>query len=489
MARSPHPKTSTAPPAAQRRLPEPTMKILSSLLISLFFALALTLSSARARADDLTTIKNPGGGKIVYGPLTGTQSLQQGMISVLRTVHGHFGERPQVGKFFQARDGQSIATFFHVMERTHRPTPRAVSGLVIVAMLEGGSPAAAVLYDDSARFPETEASMVKTLTAAWRSASKGAAARAPSNSAQPRGVAHGGYGAQPLTPTTGGDRSAAISLPVGWRLNGVKQGRLSAQGPNGEMVDFAMVFNVRDQAGGGYPGRGMPLVYPRTGDLFQAFVSVTNQMRRNMRAPEAAYNLIQARQIPPPPGGARAIQAAFEVDLHDGQGLRAGTARVVAAYPRNLPTWTLDVSMSNMPKAVADAEGPMMVAILESYTQDAGRIMQQAHDYVEKGHKDMAQEQVKMKQHWADIDRQGEAFDKHMTDIDRRGQAFDEHMDGGDRQAKAFQNYIFDRTELQDSERRERGAIGNADADALIKADPERFQAVPTQDFISGVDY
>jgi hypothetical protein len=456
---------------ARRRL-EPTMKVLLSLLISLFFA----LSSARARADDLTTIKNPGGGKIVFGPLTGMQSLQQGMIYVLHTVHGHFGERPQVGKFFQARDGQSIATFFHLMEQTHGPTPKAVSGLVIVAMREGGSPAAAVLYDDSARFPETEASMVKTLTDAWRSASKGAAARAPSNSAQPQGAAHGGHaGAQPLTPTTGGDHTASISLPVGWRLGGVKQGRLSAQGPNGEMVDFAMVFNVRDQTGGGHPGRGMPLVYPRSGDLFQAFVSVTNQMRRNMRAPEAAYNLIQARQIPPPRGGARAIQAAFEVDFHDGKGLRTGTARVVASYPRNLPTWTLDISASNMPKTVADTEGPTMVAILDSYTQDAGRIMQQAHDYVEKGRQNMAQQQIKMKQ--------------HMADIDRHGQAFDEHMDSIDRQGKAFQNYIFDRTELQDSERRERGAIGNADADALIKADPGRFQAVPTQDFISGVDY
>jgi hypothetical protein len=33
-----------------------------------------------------------------------------------------------------------------------------------------------------------------------------------------------------------------------------------------------------------------------------------------------------------------------------------------------------------------------------------------------------------------------------------------------------------------------RGAVPNALADALVKANPERFQTVPTQNFLKGVD-
>jgi hypothetical protein len=62
-------------------------------------------------------------------------------------------------------------------------------------------------------------------------------------------------------------------------------------------------------------------------------------------------------------------------------------------------------------------------------------------------------------------------------------------MDNIDRFSKSFQNYQLDQTELQDSEQNERGAVPNSLADALIKANPDRFQSVPTQDFLKGRDF
>ena len=58
-----------------------------------------------------------------------------------------------------------------------------------------------------------------------------------------------------------------------------------------------------------------------------------------------------------------------------------------------------------------------------------------------------------------------------------------------DRYSKAFQNNTFDRSQVQDNDRNERATVGNADADALVKSDPNRYQIVPTQDWIQGVDY
>ena len=76
-----------------------------------------------------------------------------------------------------------------------------------------------------------------------------------------------------------------------------------------------------------------------------------------------------------------------------------------------------------------------------------------------------------------------------MKQIDENGRKFDAHMDNMDRYSKSFQNYIFDRSEVQDNDRNERASISDGAADALVKADPSRFQIVPQQDFIKGVDY
>jgi hypothetical protein len=124
-------------------------------------------TAPRAWADDVVKVlDSPGGGEIVYGPLEGVASLSGAMVDVLRTVHEHFDDRPRVGKFLQARDGHSVATFFSVTDKSQGG--RAFAGLAIVSLAEGSSSAAgAVLYDDAARFAQTEPAMMKTLGDTW----------------------------------------------------------------------------------------------------------------------------------------------------------------------------------------------------------------------------------------------------------------------------------------------------------------------------------
>ena len=62
-------------------------------------------------------------------------------------------------------------------------------------------------------------------------------------------------------------------------------------------------------------------------------------------------------------------------------------------------------------------------------------------------------------------------------------------MDNIDRFSKSFQNYQLDQTELQDNSANARGAVPNDLADALVKSNPDRFQTVPTQNFLKGVDF
>jgi hypothetical protein len=76
----------------------------------------------------------------------------------------------------------------------------------------------------------------------------------------------------------------------------------------------------------------------------------------------------------------------------------------------------------------------------------------------------------------------------HATE-DARSAAFQVHLDNIDRFSKSFQNYQLDQTELQDNNLNARGAVPNSLADALVKANPDRYQIVPTQDFLKGSDF
>jgi hypothetical protein len=461
--------------------------LVAPLVAPLAFLLVAGAPTAQARAaEGLKTINNPGGGQIVYGPLTGVSSLQNAMVLVLRTVHSHFNDRPKVGKFFQAKDGQSVATFFTVTARSQGGG--AIAGLAIVSVAGGsGNAAGAVLYDDAARFARSEPAMMKTLNQAGASAKPAAPAIASPASAHPAGPQH-------LRMATGGDRSASVGLPPGWRLTAVSGGQLTAEGPNGEMVGLGIIYQgIRNQGmpmpNFGGTRRAAPLVAPFGGNLFDNFASVTNQVRRNQHQSPGTFKLTRSENLPGNQQEQRVVQVAFEVDLHDGKGNRKGTARIGAMHVRGLDTWAMTVSSSNIPSALAAAEDPTLKAILRSYSQDGRVIARETNQVIAGIHASAKAAQIRADAQSAANDAHNHAFDQHMKEIDSNASGFDTHLDDLDRSSKSFQNYQLDREVIQDSDRNERGAVGNGYGDALVKANPDRFQYVKQQDFIKGVDY
>jgi hypothetical protein len=422
----------------------------------------------------LQFINNPGGGQIFYGVLPNDSTMSGAMITMLRSVHGYFGVRPDIGQFFQARDSDSIATFFTLNAKVQGGGVHPISGLVIVSMQQGSKPLGGAMFDDQAHFSRTQPVMMKTLNEAWRTA---AVNNAP---AQGNAPAIPQSGPQTLRQATGGDRSASIGLAPGWQITGVAGGYLSAVGPNGEMIDidgmFQQIHDPRSMQNQGMPygagGRGPILVAPMGGDLFSAYASLVNQGRQSKGKPPANFHLISSRNIPP-----QAVEAVFEVDLHDGKGMRKGSVRLDPIYTRGLPTWALSVTASNAPESVFEASNPTIMAMVQSYSQDRnviGREQQQVID---------------------NIHAIGERSKQQAADADARrvasSQAFNQHMDNVDRSSKAFQNYQFDSSQLQvtDGSQAARGTVSNGTAAALVQADPNHFQIVPTQNFIKGVDY
>jgi hypothetical protein len=408
-------------------------------LLNLVTVCALAQQSAPAQGN-FKVIDNPGGGQYMYGPLLGRGTMPEAIVYVLRQVHNYFGDRPEVGKFFQSRDGSSIATFFTATAKKQGDKP--IQGLLIVALASDGSASAAMLYDEKSRFGTTEPAMMQALSREWHPAG-GASSQTTVSRSQQGSVA-------PLVETSGGDHSAVISLPAGWKITALNGGALTAVGSNDERVFLSLLY------------QGLP---PQGPDLFANFVNASNQYRRTRGMPQAMYTAITKTTI-----SAQAVQALFTVDLNDGIGPRKGSVRV--------DTWgpgAFSVSGSNIPERLADEENATMMAVIHSYRPNAQMMAQLQQGVMTRIQADAAR-----------ANAQAAASDARRESSTA---AFNQHMDNLDRSSKINQDYILDRSVVRDNQYAERGTVSNSYADSLVRSNPERFQIVANQDLIKGKDY
>ena len=449
----------------------------------------------------LTTINNPTGGQLVYGSLTGQSSKAGALVFMLHTVHTHFGDRPQIGKLMQSRDGSSLATFFTLNAKTMGGRPLA--GLVIITTPRNGTQQAAVLYDDAKNFTKSEPSMMRLLTQTWQKDLGGSAGGGQTGS---QGGAHeqvvsAGAGSGKLYPTTGGDRSAMIKMPADWKLIRVAGGSLMADGSRGEMVRMGVIFQniinpqspqAQNLISGGMAMRGPKVVCPLSSDLFTDYVCVFNQTRRNNGKSQGAFHFIGAQPQPLMPGQSlHPVVARFTVDLQDGMGMRNGSAYLglMGSPGPGSAMWAMMASMSNIPQKYGSATDPTLKAVVESYSQDANVIAREGAGDLERIRKQAAANQ----QQYEDINNRREAnkqgFDNHMQALNQNERANDQHNADIDWQSKITQDYILDRSVIRDTDETFHATTGNNLADALVKSNPNKLEYVPNQELIRGVDY
>ena len=277
-------------------MPRLRMTRLVSLALAFTWPFALP-GSAGAQAS-LKVIDNPGGGQVVYGPVD-ESTPQMAMAAVLRYVHTRFGDSPVVSKVFQSRDSQNFGAFFTLTAKTQGD--KKIAGLVIISLASGASPAAALLYDESARFAATEPSLLRVLSNAWRAAASGSSPPGPPSSAA----------VPPLTPTRFPDGSGAVNLPAGWRITFASHGAALIAGPRGESVLLSnSVGPIYDPNSPQVQARlryanpnNRPILCP-AGDALHTYLCV---IQRGGAQP--TFQLTQSRPIP---AQRRAVQAVTE---------------------------------------------------------------------------------------------------------------------------------------------------------------------------------
>lgn len=414
-----------------------------------------------AAADDaLKVIDNPGGGQVVYGPVD-EATPQAAMATVLHYVHTHFGQSPVVGKAFQSHDAKNFGAFFTVAPRTQND--KRIAGLVIVSLAPGTRPAAAVLYDDTSRFARTEPVLLRALTDAWKSASTSTS----SSTALPA-----------LTPTTFPDGSGSVSLPSGWRITFASHGAAKIMGPRGEAVllsnSVGPIYdpnNPRVQSQMRFANsNNRPILCPDS-DALHTYLCVLQRSA----AQQPNFQLRNSRPIPAQRMAVQAVLIDADLDLHDGRGMMSCELGLSITAINQLGSRTLGINGTCAPQSSAPQEQPTLKAIYDSYSIN-GQVV--ANEYAGDARRSIA----------AGNNARAQANSAHAVE-DARSASFQAHMDNIDRFSKSFQNYQLDQTELQDNNQNARGAVPNSLADALIKADPDRFEAVPTPNFLKGVDF
>jgi hypothetical protein len=433
---------------------------------AVFGVIGLTACSASGGAQEsLSVIEGPGGGKVVYGSVN-EHSPQAAMATVLHYVHGQFGATPTVGKVFESRDGQNFGAFFTV--NAPKQGDKHYAGLVIISLARGAKPAAAVLYDVSTRFANTEPVLLRTLTDAWRSAATSAPSPGAPNNTQ---------SAPSLTPTRFPDGSGSVSLPDGWRVTFASHGAAVIAGPHGESVLLSNSvgpiydpMNPQVQARLRYARPNNRTILCPNGDALHTYLCV---LQRNSARP--TFQLIKSQPIPALRRAVQAVLIDAALDLHDGRGLLSCELGLSITAVGPLGDRTLGINGTCAPQASATQEQSVLKAIYDSYSIN-GQVV--AQEFAGDERRSRA----------AGNNARIQANAAHAAE-DARSASFQAHMDNIDRFSKSFQNYQLDQTELQDNNQNARGAVPNALADALVKSDPNRFQTVATGDFLKGADF
>ena len=451
-------------------------------------------SAPQPAKNEIKILDNPGGGQYTFGAMTSQSNKADALIYMLHQVHGKFGDKPQVGKLFQSRDGSSLATFFTLVGKNMGGSP--VTGLLIITQHGNGVPQMGILYDDSRRFVNTEPAMLKAVSAAWQGAGSPAGGGSSTRPQVQPAAATPERGGEQLYPATGGDRSAVINLPQNWRVTSVAGGSISAEGTHGEMLSLQsavqQIIDPRNPQAqslmyGGMAGRGPKVVCPLGPNLFEDYVCVVNQMRRNNGKPVATYNLTSATPQAGQ-GQIRPLAVLFTVDLHDSMGPRNGSGRLDLMGSAGA-TWALGFSMSNIPQKYADSEAATLRAVVASYRRNEGVISAENAAVMERIRQQGVANEQQAKAINANREANKQSFDNHMQSLRQNDAENDQHMGNIDWQSKITQDYILDRSVVKDVENDDRATVGNRFADSLVKSNPNRFEIVQNQDLIRGRDY
>jgi hypothetical protein len=465
----------------------------------------------------LTSIATTPGGIIEYGRMEGATTLPAAMGKVLSQIHQVCGEKPTVGQVFRVKGTNSTGVFFTVVDRAQRN--RQIAGLVIAAQTGPKQMEAAVVADSADKFAHTANPMMQQLFAAWHpagSAPASASAAEPASSAAPASTGKGKSAASsvaapasnvPLHKVTASDNSITLSVPEGWTMDPASgYGAIIVRGPNGEQMGLGMVRPAVDPTNSWQANMArqrysvvLPnsVVYPFRGDLNKEFVNVFQAWRKAAGAGPAKIE-VEKTETMPEPQGSHGVAVTGHMDP-DGKGMQFFSDLMIVSDPtRDYGTYAVTLFHTLLPAAVADKEQSLMTAILKTYQPNA--------QVINEENAALLRQKQQNDQHLLDMSQQavnrihqiGQQATARMNATEAANDAqhagYWAQQDSNARNSAGFSNYLLDQTVVQNNNVGGTGMVGhatvwNSTANALVQADPNKYEIVNTPNYWKGVDY
>ena len=483
-----------------------------SAFLSLSFLAICACKAQTQTPDPITHIDAPQGGKIAYGSLDGATTQPAALANLLNGMQGKCGEKPRIGRVFQFRGTNSVGVFFTVTD--HRKGTK-VAGLAIAMATGPNRVEAALLTNDASRFGQTVNPMLEQLFGVWhpggRAAASGSSAAAQS---APAGSGHSVSSVR-LHTVTASDNSISIGIADGWQLDpNSASGTMSMIGPNGEQAVYSAMKSAVDPYNpqqvsavqyGIYKGTGT-MLYPYHPDLGKAYPELVQAWRRANNMPPAK---IQVDKIEPIQGASHCVLVTGHID-GNGQGMKKLIDDICQWPPSQWGAYTVTRTFNIMTDDQSEREQSTVMAMFLSAKVNQQVINQQMQQKMAQKQQSDQQWRAWGQQTSDRIRAQGEAAQKSFADRqavndaqhagywDQQNRNAAQHADWNEgqvnnaRNGQGFDNYILDQSVVQANF--DDGTVGhvtvyNSFADALVKADPKRFEIVDVPNYWQGTDF
>lgn len=408
--------------------------------------------AAGAPAEAPRIVRNPGGGELIYARFPGA-SEKVAMQEMLRAVAGRLGDRPRLGTLVRDAQERVLIGTFEATAKKGDGKPRV--GMLLAAPFPGGYQSAA-LVDEPGRFPRTQPQMLATLLGTG----------GPGVSPPPVAPA------APLAQVALPDGSGQVGIAAGWRISYGQMGTAVLDGPRGEKVMINLSYQMI--APGSPYARYNPghAPVPWGTGLVKAW-SVALPIRcRAMGIPVLSVSVVRTAPIPAAAGWA-ALHVEGLMDRHDGLGRRDFQARLHGVDVGS-GIWTLYETSIQLPQAVSARTVQTGIAIVNSFRMNA-RMIRDVY-------------QTRIQGQWAAFNAQQEVHRAQVAAGEAQVAGYWARQDANARSSKGFQNYLLDRTVVEDGQGG-RATLANSAAATLIRSDPGRFREVPTSEYARDIDY
>jgi hypothetical protein len=449
-----------------------------------------------------TTVQGKQGGVIAYGLVNGATTPGAAMTTILRNVQNACGEKPQVGRLFRVKGSNSDAVFFTVTNRPQGNLP--VAGMLIAAPTGPKTVEAATVMDVAAHFGSSINPMLQQLFSAWHPAGAGSPA---GRGSAPAAAGGRNVALPPMQQVSLPDGTAAFRLPAGWNV-GPRSGAGSAaiNGPQGESLALMFYVQAIDPRGQTYQ-KDMQMRFrpphtvflPSNLDVAKNYVALWQAIRASAGLGPAPMTVDKVDQVPGQQG--QCVVATGQINP-DGRGMKEMWTMLCRTPVDRWGDYGFTTSQYQLPLGASDQQRATAMAIVSSYQVNEQRVQAMSNAQLAPMMAQFQQHQQALMSftqaqiaHTREI---GAEATQRYNDADRArvqsSQDFNAREDNISRQGQGFSNYILDQTVVQNNNVAGTGMVGhatlwNSTADALVKADPNKYEYVPERGYWPGTDF